>query len=40
MAKMSYSFIAGAVEELGKVIGIRDVFIGFQKYLYESGGMA
>ena len=35
LLELKYHSVGDAVRELGTVAGIRDVFIGFQKYLYE-----
>jgi len=32
---LKYNTISDAAAELGSVAGIRDVFVGFQRYLYE-----
>lgn len=32
---LKYNTISDAAAEFGSVAGIRDVFIGFQRYLYE-----
>lgn len=35
LLKIKYHAVSDAVAELGSAAGIRDVFIGFQQYLYE-----
>ena len=41
LLRLKYKAIADATAELGKPEDIRDLFIGFQRYLYEpSGGIA
>ncbi len=38
LLELKYHAINDAVAELGPVAGIRDVFIGFQEYLYAQRG--
>ena len=40
LLELKYSAIADAVSELGGVSYIRDMFVGFQKYLYSDQGVA
>jgi len=35
LLELKYNAISDAAAELGSVAGIRDVFVGFQRYLYE-----
>lgn len=35
LLELKYHGVSDAAAELGSVAGIRDVFIGFQRYLYE-----
>jgi len=35
LLELNYHGVSEAAAELGSVVGIRDVFIGFQRYLYE-----
>ena len=37
---LKYDTVADAVEELGQVAGIREMFIGFQEHLYEARAVA
>jgi type I restriction enzyme R subunit len=37
LLELKYHAIADAAFELGGVVSIREVFIGFQQYLYELG---
>ncbi|MDQ6965466.1 MAG: type I restriction-modification enzyme R subunit C-terminal domain-containing protein, partial [Mariprofundaceae bacterium] len=39
LLELKYHSMGDAVRELGSVGDIRDVFIGFQKYLYERSGL-
>jgi len=40
LLELKYHSMGDAVRELGSVANIRDVFIGFQKYLYERSDLA
>ncbi len=37
LLQLKYNAISDAVAELGSPDQIRDVFVGFQRYLYEAG---
>ncbi|HEC11662.1 MAG TPA: DEAD/DEAH box helicase [Acidiferrobacteraceae bacterium] len=38
LLELKYHSVGDAVADLGNVVGIRDVFVGFQKYLYQPEG--
>jgi type I restriction enzyme R subunit len=40
LLKLKYNALEDAMRELGEAALIRQIFIGFQKYLYQSKPMA
>jgi len=40
LLELKYHTVHDAVEELGSVADIKEVFIGFQQYLYSQEGAA
>lgn len=40
LIELEYHAVADAVAELGEVAGIREMFIGFQRHLYEAKSVA